>query len=57
MSKREDNKEVLDFYQSIGGDGPPINSHDGKYAWKWQRQGTKVYAPVKIYSNTARSSL
>ncbi|CAM1354301.1 T9SS type A sorting domain-containing protein [Tenacibaculum halocynthiae] len=51
-SKREDNKEVLDFYQSIGGDGPPINSHDGKYAWKWQRQGTKVYAPVKIYSNT-----
>ncbi|RBW55672.1 hypothetical protein DS884_15020 [Tenacibaculum sp. E3R01] len=46
------NNETLDFYQSIGGDGPPIDSYDGKHAWKWQREGKKVYAPVKIYSNT-----
>ncbi len=46
------NNETLDFYQSIGGDGPPIDSYDGKHAWKWQREGKKVYAPVKVYSNT-----
>ncbi|WP_431167209.1 T9SS type A sorting domain-containing protein [Tenacibaculum halocynthiae] len=46
------NNGTLDFYQSIGGDGPPIDSYDGKHAWKWQREGKKVYAPVKIYSNT-----
>ncbi len=43
--------ETLDFYQSIGGDGPPIDSYDGKYAWKWQRQGEKVWAPVKMYTS------
>ncbi|CAM1374445.1 T9SS type A sorting domain-containing protein [Tenacibaculum xiamenense] len=46
------NEEVLDFYQSIGGDGPPIDSYDGEHAWKWQREGKKVFAPVKVYSNT-----
>lgn len=51
-NKQDNNMEVLSFYQSIGGDGPPIDSYDGKYAWKWQRQGMKVYAPTPIYSNT-----
>ncbi|SEB80131.1 Por secretion system C-terminal sorting domain-containing protein [Tenacibaculum sp. MAR_2009_124] len=45
------NEDVLDFYQSIGGDGPPIDSYDGEHAWKWQREGKKVFAPVKVYSN------
>ncbi|WP_435263098.1 T9SS type A sorting domain-containing protein [Tenacibaculum sp. nBUS_03] len=49
---RDTNNETLDFYQSIGGDGPPIDSYDGKHAWKWQREGKKVFAPVKIYSNS-----
>ncbi len=43
---------VLDFYQSIGGDGPPIDSYDGINAWKWNRQGEKVWSPVKVYSNS-----
>lgn len=44
------NEDLLDFYQSIGGDGPPIDSQDGMHAWKWQREGKKVFAPVKVYS-------
>ncbi|MGG8494943.1 T9SS type A sorting domain-containing protein [Tenacibaculum sp. TC6] len=48
----DQDQDVLDFYQSIGGDGPPIDSYDGKYAWKWQREGAKVYAPVTVYSST-----
>ncbi|OED42134.1 hypothetical protein AB832_03040 [Flavobacteriaceae bacterium (ex Bugula neritina AB1)] len=43
--------DVLDFYQSIGGDGPPLDSYDGTHVWKWARQGDKVYAPVKMYTN------
>jgi len=42
---------LLDFYQSIGGDGPPLDSYDGINVWKWDREGDKVYAPVKAYSN------
>ncbi|MDY8137026.1 T9SS type A sorting domain-containing protein [Aquimarina sp. 2201CG5-10] len=44
--------DVLDFYQSIGGDGPPLDSYDGENVWKWARQGDKVYAPVKMYTNS-----
>jgi len=43
------NGNLLDFYQSIGGDGPPMDSYDGINAWKWSRQGTKVWAPSAIY--------
>jgi hypothetical protein len=43
--------DVLDFYQSIGGDGPPIDSYDGLNAWKWNRQGDKVWAPVEVYTS------
>ncbi len=41
--------DLLDFYQSIGGDGPPLGSYDGKSVWKWKRQGSEVYAPVQMY--------
>lgn len=41
---------VLDFYQSIGGDGPNIDSQDGLNAWKWKRQGNEVWPPVKVYT-------
>ncbi len=44
--------DTLDFYQSIGGDGPPLDSYDGAHVWKWERQGDKVYAPVKMYTNS-----
>jgi len=43
--------DVLDFYQNIGGDGPPFDSYDGQNLWKWERQGDKVYSPVKMYTN------
>jgi hypothetical protein len=42
--------DLLDFYQSIGGDGPPMDSYDGENVWKWSRQGTEVWAPAKIYN-------
>ncbi|CAL2079104.1 T9SS type A sorting domain-containing protein [Tenacibaculum sp. 190524A02b] len=45
-------EETLDFYQSIGGDGPPIDSYDGLHAWKWQREGKKVYGPVPVYNSS-----
>ena len=41
--------DTLDFYQSIGGDGPPLGSYDGKNVWKWKRQGSEIYAPVAMY--------
>lgn len=41
--------ELLDFYQSIGGDGPPLKSVDGRWVWKWQREGGEVFAPVEMY--------
>ncbi|MFV0564428.1 MAG: T9SS type A sorting domain-containing protein [Flavobacteriaceae bacterium] len=41
----------LDFYQSIGGDGPPYDSADGEHVWKWRRQGNIVFAPVNLYDN------
>ncbi|MFC2110103.1 T9SS type A sorting domain-containing protein [Bacteroidota bacterium] len=44
------NGVVLDFYQSIGGDGPPLDSYDGESVWKWRRQGNIVYAPVSMYN-------
>jgi len=44
--------DVLDFYQAIGGDGPPLDSYDGENAWKWTRRGDKVFAPVKMYTNS-----
>ena len=40
--------DVLDFYQSIGGDGPPLNSYDGNSVWRWRRQGNIVHAPVLV---------
>ena len=43
--------DQLDFYQSIGGDGPPLDSYDGDYVWKWQRKGNNVYAPVRAYNS------
>lgn len=42
--------DLLDFYQSIGGDGPPMDSYDGENVWKWSRQGTEVWAPAAIYN-------
>lgn len=44
------NGDLLDFYQSIGGDGPPMDSYDGEFVWKWSRQGTEVWAPATIYN-------
>ncbi len=44
--------DVLDFYQTIGGDGPSIDSYDGRHAWKWNRTGDVVYAPVDVYTNS-----
>jgi len=43
--------DQLDFYQTIGGDGPSIDSYDGLNAWKWHRQGEKVWAPGPVYNN------
>tara|TARA_B110000967_G_scaffold144291_1_gene147688 strand:- start:432 stop:3095 length:2664 start_codon:yes stop_codon:yes gene_type:complete len=43
--------DQLDFYQSIGGDGPPLDSYDGDYVWKWDRRGNSVYAPVRAYNS------
>lgn len=49
--------DVLDFYQSIGGDGPPLNSYDGNSVWRWKRQGNIVHAPVSMYDgNTLRTA-
>ena len=44
--------ESLDFYQSIGGDGPPLNSTDGDHVWMWQREGEKVWAPASMYDKS-----
>ncbi len=44
--------DVLDFKQTIGGDGPSIDSYDGLNAWKWRRQGELVWAPVDVYTNS-----
>ena len=41
--------DVMNFYQSIGGDGPSIDSYDGEHAWKWSRQGDQVWSPVSVY--------
>ncbi|RMA57756.1 discoidin domain-containing protein [Ulvibacter antarcticus] len=43
--------DVLDFYQSIGGDGQTIDSYDGVSAWKWDYNGSKVWSPVSVYGN------
>lgn len=49
--------ELLDFYQSIGGDGPPLGSADGLHVWKWDRRGKEVWAPGQMYdgNNNRRS--
>ena len=49
--------ELLDFYQSIGGDGPPLSSADGLHVWKWDRRGKQVWAPAQLYdgANNRRS--
>jgi hypothetical protein len=49
--------ELLDFYQSIGGDGPPLSSADGLNVWMWDRRGKQVWAPAQLYdgSNNRRS--
>lgn len=44
--------QMLDFYQSIGGDGPPITSADGTWAWQWQREGGEVWAPGEVYDGS-----
>jgi len=44
--------DLLDFHQSVGGDGPSIDSYDGVNAWKWNRTGSIVWAPVSIYGNS-----
>jgi len=49
------NNDLLDFYQSIGGDGPPIDSYEGINAWRWSRQGTEVWAPTTIYDGTGNA--
>ena len=43
---------LLDVYQGIGGDGPPLNSADGNWVWKWQREGKEVWAPAEIYDGS-----
>jgi hypothetical protein len=43
---------VLDFYQIIGGDGPPLDSYDGDAVWKWERHGSIVYAPISMYNGS-----
>ena len=47
-------EKSLDFYQNIGGDGPSIDSYDGNNVWKWQREGNKVWAPVKAYTDDGK---
>ncbi|GHC56148.1 discoidin domain-containing protein [Ulvibacter litoralis] len=42
--------DVLDFYQSIGGDGQSIDSQDGENAWRWSRKGDMAWSPVKVYT-------
>lgn len=44
--------QLLDFYQSIGGDGPPITSADGTWAWQWKREGDEVWAPAEVYDGS-----
>jgi len=43
--------DVLEFYQVIGGDGPSIDSYDGSNAWRWDRDGDKVWSPVNVYTS------
>lgn len=43
--------DLINVYQTLGGDGPSVDSHDGKHAWKWGRRGDKVWASVKVYGN------
>jgi hypothetical protein len=49
--------DLLDFYQSIGGDGPPMDSYDGEHVWKWSRQGTEVWAPTTIYNGSTPKTI
>lgn len=46
--------DLLDVYQSIGGDGPSIDSYDGIHAWKWASGGGWVRAPVSIYKKNGK---
>lgn len=48
---------LLDVYQSIGGDGPPLNSADGSWVWRWQREGGEVWVPAQLYNGTTRKSV
>ena len=48
---------LLDVYQSIGGDGPPLNSADGDWVWRWQREGSEVWAPAQLYNGSTRKSV
>lgn len=41
----------LDFYQSIGGDGPSMNGAGG-YAWKFGSVGHEVSGPVSMYDGS-----
>lgn len=43
---------LLDFYQSVGGDGPPFNSANGRYAWRYARTGKEVHIPTKVYDDS-----
>ncbi len=41
--------DMLNVYQTIGGDGPPLGSADGNWVWKWKRQGSQVWMPYELY--------
>ncbi len=47
----------LDFYQIIGGDGPPLNSVDGDWIWKWNREGKEVWVPKQFYNGATKKTL
>lgn len=49
--------DVLDFYQIIGGDGPPLNSADGNWVWKWNREGKEVWVPKEFYNGATKKTL
>lgn len=46
--------ESLNFYQSLGGDGPPITSADGKHVWRYQPGGDAVYIPAPLYDSSGK---
>lgn len=41
--------DTIDVHQRIGGDGPPLNSIDGKWVWLYDREGKKTWIPEELY--------